>query len=793
MILFNIKTAIRSLLRRKLYATINIIGLGIGLAGCLLIIGYVNNEMTFELCHENADLIYRVDGYYSIRDSQLSMACIMPALGPALKESVPQVDKVTRIYQLSDVPITLGEDIDIVEPKVFAVEPDYLKMFTFPLKYGNKESALNAPFSIIISDKVAGQYFPDQNPIGETIRMDKEHDLLITGVFDKVSSNTQLKSDYVISYSTLDKIGIDTESWTDILTTYTYLQLKEGADPKTVESLIPEILEKNMKEDKAEYYILQLQPLKEIYLYSDLSNELPPESNIYYVYLFSVVALLILLVACLNFINLSTAQITRRLKEVGIRKVIGALRSHLVKQYLVESMLVTVLAMLIGIAIMEIAKPRLENFLNRALEINIVGDPILILSVLGLILIVGIISGSYPAFVLSRFTPLSIIKGELFNTSVKSIYRRIFVTIQFVIAIGLLCITFEIYNQIDNAVNADLGFYRDNILLLDFSDENLTENQQRLLKSEILMNRSAISSSVTSCAPGENRRCLYAVTPENKPDEDPMFLHGIVADEDFIETFGLTLIQGSNFIPSLSSGNANQVIINETAVEHFECENPIGFTFKAYSRTYTITGVVKDFHMHSLHSWILPIAIFYKNTKQRLLTAHLPVQGNHDAIKEIGKTWESIIPGQRFEYTYLSNKISKDYDDDRKLGSLFIIFSLLTVFISCLGLFGLTVFKTERRIKEIGIRKVLGASVGSILGLLSREIIALILVANLVAWPIAYFIVMKWLESFAYRDDIQWLYFGLSSLLTLIIALATVSYQAIKTASTNPIETIRYE
>lgn len=786
-------SAFRNLVRHRIYSVITILGLGIGLAGCLLIVGYVNNELTFESFHQYGDRIYRIDGLYAIRDSQVSMASIMPALGPALRESVPEIEKVVRIYRFWDLPVELPNGDKITASKAFAAEPEYLEIFTFPLKYGNPGNALTEPFSILISEEIADKYFPDQNPLGMTVTVDDEHELSITGVIKDSPDNSQLKSDFVLSYSTLEQIGQDTKSWTELFSAYTYVLLNSSADPKTVDTKISEVIAAHVGEEEVGHFQLQVKPLKDIYLHSDWSYELPPDGDVAYVYIFAVVAFLLLTIACLNFINISTSQATRRVKEVGIRKVLGAFRSNLVKQHLTESMIVTIISMFLGIALMELAKPQLEIFLERPLELNLTSDPVLILSVFAMIAVVGLISGSYPAYLLSRYTPSAIIRGQILGDASRSTLRRVFVTIQFIIAISILCATIAIHNQVDYSLNTDLGFDEENVVLIDVSAENITYEKQKLLKNEILSGTPVLSAALTYCTPGENRWSLYSMRPENKLDEDPTFMHVISADADLLKTMGLQIIEGGNISNSDAPESKTRILVNKMALDYFAMENPIGFTFHAGERVFTVVGVVDDFHQHSLQHEIMPIGIFPLSAKTRLLAAKLPPGRISETLAEIKQVWEKINPEAVFEYSFLKDSMLENYKAEKKLGTLFTVFSSLTLFVGCLGLFGLAVFSTEQRVKEIGIRKVLGASMVNILGILSRETIFLVIAANIIAWPIAYYIISGWLETFAYKSPIRWQYFVTAGLIALLISLATISYQAVKAAISDPVKTLKYE
>jgi putative ABC transport system permease protein len=786
------KSAIRSLTRQKLYTAINVLGLAIGLAACLLIIGYINNELSFENCHRNRERIYRIDGMYSLGNAQVSMASIMPAVGGAVREAYPQVERVVRIRRLWTVPIEFIDDGVSEEREGLAAEPELLNIFTLPLKQGNPQRALEAPFSVVISEELARLHFGDQSALGRTIRARDEFDLQVTGVFERIPRNTQLRTDFVISYSTLEKIGMDTQSWTELFQDHTYVLLREGANPTEIEEKIPALLRQNLGEDKAKNYVLQLQPLKRIYLHSNLSYELPPTGDPAYIYVFGCVAFLILLIACVNFINLSTARVSHRLREVGVRKVLGALRSQLVRQFLSESILLTVVAMVFGIALFEMAKPQLEAFVRHPLEINILGDPTLFLAMFVMIVAVGVLSGSYPAFVLARFQPSFILRGEILGTRSRSFLRRILVAFQFVIAIALLCVTFAVYKQVNFALTSDLGFDNKNILLID-AEEGVSPEKQDLIKDEILRDNLASSVTVTDCAPGEPRHNLYGFRPQDKLDEDPAFLLGMRADPDYLSTFGIELVKGRDFSKESSADAGKSILVNQKAVEEFQMDQPIGFNFHSRDKAYQVVGVVKDFHALPFHEQIMPMALFAATEKRRVIAVKLPADFTSETIAQTEKIWNRIVPEVPFEYSFLEDVMSESYDNDRRLGMLFSTFSLLTVFVACLGLFGLSAFSAERRTKEIGIRKALGASVTNIVRLLSKEIVMLVVIAGAVAFPVAYLAINRWLETFAYRTDITLTLFLLSGLVVLIIALVTVSYQSIKAALANPVDSLRYE
>ena len=719
------------------------------------------------------------------------MANIQSALGPALLEEFPEIEAMTRFRVKTDVRITFPDKNLVIEDRLVAAEPALLDMFSMPLKAGNPETALNAPYSLIISQEIGEKYFSNQNPIGQTLSLLDDINFEITGVMKKLPTNTQMHSNFICSYSTLESMGEEVDSWYNILTDYTYLLLRENADPDFIEQKIPALLEKHAA-DEAKNFQVSLQPLKQLYLYSKLSHELPPQGSLNIIYLFSCIAVVILIIASINFINLSTARTSHRMKEVGVRKVLGAYRHQLIKQFLSESVLITIISMVLGIILFELALPLLTTFLGRNITINIYQDPVILSAIIGMIVIVGILSGSYPALLISKGKPYAVLRGGTSKRTGKSTLRRILVVIQFTMAIVLICCTFTIFNQIKYAVTADLGFDEKDILLLNL-DEELTTEKCRLIKSEILQKTNAINASIVANAPGGGGITLTAVSPENKSGEEPKFIHLNNVDQDYLSTFGIELVQGKFFSEEYSSGLAHEVVINETAVKEFDIENPIGFKFMRSENEYTVIGVTKDYHTQSLHDRIPSFALFHAPQYHRLLAIKMPALDQAKTIADIRQVWNDVLPDMPFEYRFLEDKINESYNSERRIGSLFISFSLLTIFVACLGLFGLAAFASEQRTKEIGIRKALGATVANIFGLLSREFLMLVIVANVVAVPIAYYIMNLWLSNFAYRTSIGWFTFFLSAFLAVMISLCSISMQSIKAAIANPVDSLRYE
>jgi putative ABC transport system permease protein len=786
-----LKTALRNLSRNRLYSIISIVGLAIGLGGCLLIVTYLNNELSFEHCYRNMDRIYRVDGLYVVGDGQVSMANISAPVGPAIKEACPEVEDMTRFRRVWDAKVEFRNGDIATESKFLLAEPAFLSIFTIPMKEGNPQTALEAPFSVIISNEIRKKYFPDQNPIGQTIKVNDQYECQITGVFETLPPNTQLQTNFIASYSSLEKMGTDLSKWTDILNDYTYLLLKENADPQQLEQKIPSILEPHMGDD-AKSMMLRLQPLKQIYLHSNLSYELPPQGNLTYVYIFSCVAIVILIIACINFINLATARSSHRIKEVGVRKTLGAMRPQLVKQFLSESVLITVISMCLGVILFELALPQLEAFLGRDLPINIYRNPTILFSILGMVGIVGLLSGSYPALILSKQQTTTALRGSPSGGRTKATFRRVLVTLQFTIAIAIVCATAIIYSQIKFTSTADLGYDKDNMLIWNF-DEKTAPEKVCLMKQQILENTNIVHVSAIRVPPAGGYHYLNSVHPENKPEGEYVLLSMFFVDYDFLSTFNIKMVEGRYFTVELAAQDKYAIVINEAALKTYGIDNPLGFKFYGQKREYNVIGVVKDFHNISLKNNIPPLALLINPNELRRLAVKLPAENQSVTMASIEKIWKRVLPDQPISFQFLEDLLKKDYEGEHKAASLFTVFSILAIVIACLGLFGLAAFMAEKRTKEIGIRKVLGASISNIVQLMSKEVLILIVIANVIAIPIAYYIGNKWLQSFAYRIQLGWTIFALSGVMVMAIALLTVSSQALKAALANPVDSLRYE
>jgi putative ABC transport system permease protein len=786
-----LRTALRSLNKQRFYTYINILGLALGLGSCLLILAYVSYEYSYDSHYPNADNIYRVVCFWERGDDMESSANITHPAGPALKETMPEIEQQARIYQDRDVQIEFGQDQFVVETQFLMVDPEMLEVFSIPLINGNRATALSGPNSLIISQSIRESFFPNTDPIGQTVRIHDDIEMMITGVMSDMPDNTQLKTNFLASYATLETMGEDLTTWEGWWgTAYTYLLLSEDVDLASIEAKIPDLLTVHMG-DEAEEYRLELQPLRSIYLNSDLSDELDPRGSMETIYIFSGIALLLLVIACMNYINLTTARMAHRAKEVGIRKVFGAGRWQLAHQFLAESILMVTMAMAAGLVFFELAIPALEQYAGRSLSIGLMDSPIVWVAGPCLILLVGLISGSYPAVILSRLRPQEIFKNSSFQSTGRFNLRRVLVAFQATCAITLMCLTFGINEQIEFAGSADLGFSHENILLYELPDK--ASNEKKVLFKNELSRLGLSNLTMAFGVPGENRTSLWSLHPESY-DEDKKVMFSLYAgDNDYVKTLKLELVAGKSWDSEANSNEPNMLLINETAVKTMGIKEPIGFQLMSSNNSFTVIGVVKDFHAHPLNSEIQPTVILNRNGIGRVLALELPDENQAQMKTQIASVYEEVFSKTAPDAKYLDNLIAERYDDYRKLMYLFSVFSALGVFIACLGLLGLSAFAAERRIKEIGIRKVIGASVQQLVMLMTREFIILVALSSLVAWPISWYLLTGWLEDFPYHTELSVWLFLVPTLIALAVASVTVGSQAFKTARSNPVDALRAE
>lgn len=790
-----LKLAYRSILKHKRYAFLNITGLAVGLAACLLIAGYVIHELSFETMHPFRDRVFRINGRIPMGGQTLLNAVVCAPFGPAAEESIPEIEESVRILRRHNVPVRV-KDRDFKEEKMFFAEQEMLEVFTVPLIRGNPKTALEAPFTVIIDETLARKYFGDENPYGKTIRLtlQRTYDFQVTGVMKNMPSNTALRTPMIASFATLYQThGEVATRWVSWGMITTFVRLRMGADPAAVDEKITAVARSHLDEDEKEasYY---LQSLGRIYIENaayGMNNDLDNTGSITRLYVFSAVALLILIVAAINFINLSTAKIAGRLKEVGIRKTCGALRSHLIKQFLMESVLLTSVAMGLGLVLFYLFKPRLDLYLGKTLNLGVLTTPWILLAVAAMILVVGFLAGCYPALFLSRFPAAVVFRYGVPRGRSKYGLRRILVGVQFFIAGALIISTLVVLKQVHFSEKKDLGYNKDNLIVLSIRDASRLKNAS-LVKSQIMTRTGALAAASVDNFPSAQNRNISTVRLEGKEEEKGTIVQSLEVDADFIPAMELKLVAGRNFERGRAA-DREAVLINETAAQSFGLEDPIGKFLYRGKNAFRIIGVHQDWNTNSIHSRIYPTVLFHSDETAGELVVRLPAERIQDVISRIREVVYGLFPEQIFDYVYVDDLHLRAYDEERRLASLLISFCQLTVLVACLGIFGLAAYSTEQRTKEIGIRKVLGSSIAGIVILFTSNYARWVLVANIFAWPAAYFTVNKWLQVFAFRTPVGLGPFVLAVLITLAVALISVIFQTVKAALANPAQSLRYE
>ncbi len=785
--------AFRNLLRFKSYTLINILGLSIGMSCCILIILFIKDELSYDRFHTNSDRIYRIVQMNSPNGKSYLSGTPAP-LATALLNELPGNIQVTRFGNGQGNIITYG-DIQTKGNRFRLADPNVFEIFTIPLIKGSPKNALNELNSIVISENLAQRYFGDEDPMGQILQIGKEtyhQDYKVTGVFSDLPTNSSLKFDCLASFQHAYVKGNEGNLTWGVSNYNTFIMLQDNYTPQSLEVKLPRIVEKykpSSGDSRTEYF---LQPLTGIHLNLDPGSKFPTERNSVYIFIFTGVALLILLIACINFMNLATARASMREKEVGVRKVVGALRIHLVKQFLGESIILSLLAFILSAPIVEVLLPAFNQYAGKEL-VFLHYDNILFLASLFIIaIIVGTIAGSDPALFISSFKPVSILRGRLFEgrANTKTGLRKILVVSQFVISIIFITCTLIMHNQLHYIKTKNLGYNKDHLIVVPIFDQHIKPKYE-LYKTEVLRNSNILSATATSYLPSE-RGYHQNVSFEGTAKGAMSHINWIPVDYDFIETMELELTMGRNFSQGYLLGKGITYILNESAIKQIGWENPLGKRMNIVDWG-PVIGVIKDFHYKSLRHQIKPMALcIFPGSFQHLIVRVKP-ENISNSIRFMENQWEKVFPNQVFEYNFFDEDFDKLYKTEIRLGNIFNFITALALFVACLGLFGLVHFSTERRTKEIGIRKVAGATILNIVALLTQNFIKWVLIANLIAFPIAYYAMNKWLQDYAYKIEISWWIFVLAGGIVLLIALATVSYQAIKAAMANPVEALKYE
>ncbi len=796
-----LKIAIRNLIRRKTFSLINILGLAFGIAACLVIYMYVSYEKSYDTFNVNASNIYRLKNVRYYASGTDSSAGCVALLGPTLKEEIPEVVDFARVREISM--LVAANNHYFNEKNIFWADSSFLTIFSFPLISGDANKALADRYSAVITKDIAERYFGSLDAVGKTIQIGGT-DFKITGVTENVPDNSHIKFDILISFNTQ---LTDRFCW-GCNNNNTYILIKPGAKKSVVETKLPLIVKKlhdRQKDGFDRAYFLQ--PLKDIHLYSHLRFELEENGNANTVYFLSLIAVIILLIAWINYINLSTARSIERAKEVGLRKVVGAGFWSLIRQFLIESFIINLIAILISLCFVELTYPYWNTILGMPASFSLWKNADLIILMLVLIFLSPIIAGIYPAFVLSSYSPVSILKGS-FKSSLRGILlRKGLVIFQFTISIILITAIIVLNRQLSFMRNKNLGFDIKQKLVLN-SPAYIQEGHDRISSYNTfineLENKSLIEDATfTSVIPGmENSWVSGGVRHDQQPVEQGKQMYFAYVAQNYINFFDIKLVCGRNFFEeeiekSNDKGNASKaILINESAAKEFGFVAPeegIGAVIHHDNfEVGKVVGVIKDYHQQSLEKEIEP-TIFVGASRGDFFVFDVNTKNVQKKINGIEKDFSQMFPGNPFEYNFLDEFFDRQYKTDIQIAEIFSVFTFLSIFISCLGLIGLSSLMIIHRTKEIGVRKVLGASIHSILTLLSKEFVKWILIASVIALPLAYFLMNKWLQDFAYRIDLSWWMFTLSGGIALVIALATVSFQAIKAARANPVEALRYE
>lgn len=796
--------AFRNLRRHKGFTAINVLGLAVGLASCLLIILFVSHELSYDRYHAHAERMYRMTLYGKMDEKEIKLAYTAEPAGPALLRDFAGIEAMTRIRNDGGLLVKNGNDV-FKEERVAFVEPNFFSFFSIRMLKGNRTKALVDPKTVVLTETTARKYFGMADPIGKVLTMGNLGVFQVTGVCEDIPSNTHFHYDFLGSFKSVNQ----GETWL-ASGAHTYVVLRKGYTLKQLEVQCQKIVNKYVSTEinqffglsfaeflqKGNRFSLPFQRITDIHLHSNLDDEIEANSDIKYVYIFSIIAFFILLLACVNFMNLSTAGSAGRSKEVGIRKVLGSVQTQLIGQFLTESVLLTFLALFLALGFVILLLPNFNNLTGKVFTLgSIFNWQVLSGTVLGC-LAIGLLAGSYPAFVLSSFKPITVLKGKVQAGFRSGWLRNTLVTGQFVVSIGIIIATIVANQQLRYMQNKKVGFDKEQVLVLH--ETQVLGDKLNAFKTELTNLSPVVSVSLAGFLPaGISRKSVDGVQVKNGTRIVTHRTKSYYIDEDYLPTLGIKIAQGRNFSKAFLTDNT-AVLINEAAAKVFGFKNPIGQQVSltgdgsdGSKKTYMIVGVMKDFHFESMHQSIAPLMMFYggDNTQLalRIKTDDIP-----NLLQNIEKLWKTQTDNP-FVYSFLNERFNSMYKAEQRIGELFGIFAGLAIFISCLGLFGLAAFATHQRTKEIGVRKVLGASIGSIVALLVSNFLKLIFIAILIASPIAGYFMNNWLQDFAYRVDVSWWVFALAGVLAIAVAILTVSYQTIRAALVNPVKSLKSE
>lgn len=809
--------ALRNLRKHSFYTAINVLGLAVGIASCLVIVAYISNELSYDKHHADADRIYRVDCEIKFGPNHLKLAVTPAPLAEAFRNDYAEVEAIGRFWNDGSM-LVKRTDQNIKENRAIYADSSIFRIFSIPFIQGDPKTCLRDPYTMVISKSAAQKYFPNEDALNQTLILENKDSYKITGVYEDMPATSHFQFDIMMALVSVDynKDG----NWLSNNFS-TYLKLRSGASPEALQAKFPQMVDKyagpqarlalgnefSMEQFRASGNIMDytLRPLTDIHLYSDRIAELGTNSDITYVYLFGAIALFILVIACINFMNLSTARSANRAKEVGVRKVMGSLRGHLVRQFLTESVLLTIFSFGLALAIAWTALPTFNTLAGKELFLPM-KTAAFWLEILAAAVLIGLIAGVYPSFFLSAFKPANVLKGNLSLGMKSGIVRSVLVVFQFFVSIILIIGTIAVNRQLNFIQEKKIGFNKDQVITI--KDAYGLGDKLDVFKEEALTDSRIISGTISGFLPvsGTNRSDnTYWPEGVQPTEENLISIQTWRVDHDYVKTLGMKIKEGRDFSKDFRSDTA-AVILNESALKLFGItENPVGKSIMTWGSDltevqagerkflkYTIIGVVDDFHFESLRQSISPLGLFLQRSRG-LISFRFEAKNTKEVIDGLQATWQKIAPGMPFAYSFLDEDFEAMYSVEQRLGKIFTVFAGLAIVIACLGLFALTAFTAEQRTKEIGIRKVMGASVSSIVVLLSREFGKLILVAFLIAVPVAWFGINKWLDTYTYRTEIGLLIYALAGVISFLIAWLTMGYQSFRAAMADPVRSLRSE
>lgn len=794
-----LKISIRTILKDRTYSLLNVTGLTIGITCSMFLLMYILHELSYDRYHENAKNIYRVVSNIKETDNAFTWAVAQIPLADELRDNYPEVQNAVRFFGTGRTIYKNGEK-QFYEEEFYLTDSTVFDMFTYKFIHGEPATALDNPFTLVLTETTAKKYFSDiSEAVGQSIQNEAGEEFKITGIIEDVPLNSHFIFDGLISRSTRrDFVG----SWGNF-GVFTYIQLPEGYDLSKMYTSFDKIIKERVNPIFEQFgikIVYELQPILDIHLYSKIQDEAEEGGDITYIYIFASVAAFMLLIACINYMNLATARSVNRAKEVGVRKVMGSQRRQLIAQFIAESVVIALIAMVISLVLIYVLLPTFNSLANKSLPFSYIFQGPIILSLLAIVIFVGIVGGSYPAFYLSGFNPINVLKGKLTTKGGSAVFRKFLVAFQFMISIFMLISTLIVFDQLQFMRNKDLGFEKERVVRISMNERALREKSQVLINQLKQMPEiSSVGTASSSPGLGIGKLLLKVEDNEGKLVDRGVDLYA--ADYDFVSTLGMKVVTGRDFSREFPSDTTFGALVNESMVKRMSWENPIGkkFVFSdgnpdTPDNERTVVGVVKDYHQNSLYDPIEPLMILMapRNGFVFVRTEEGDVRKSLAAIES---AWKEIFPTYTFEYDFLDADFNSQYKADEKRSQIFTAFSGLTIVIACLGLLGLAAFTTEQRTKEIGVRKVIGASVQNLVVLISREFFLLVGIGMIVAFPLAWFFTNDWLQNFAYRIELkgEWPTFILSALLAFIITLMTVGFHVVRAASANPVKSLRDE